>query len=171
MNRPPDIHAPLWERITRERSAEFHGIHGPHHWARVERNGLYIARDSGANTDVVRMFALFHDACRINDGFDPQHGERGAAYALELRPLLDFLDDSAFDQLVSACTWHTDQVHHGDPTIQTCFDADRLDLERVGIAPDPAYLNTETARRLDGTRALHELDALPLRELRNPMRM
>jgi len=27
-----------------------------------------------------------------------------------------------------------------------CWDADRLNLWRVGIEPDPAYLTTETAR-------------------------
>lgn len=34
----------------------------------------------------------------------------------------------------------------GDPTIATCWDADRLDLLRVGIRPDPARLVTEAAR-------------------------
>jgi uncharacterized protein len=32
-------------------------------------------------------------------------------------------------------------------TIQTCWDADRLDLGRVGITPHPSRLCTEAARR------------------------
>ena len=32
-------------------------------------------------------------------------------------------------------------------TIQTCWDADRLDLGRVGITPDPSWLCTEAAKR------------------------
>ena len=30
--------------------------------------------------------------------------------------------------------------------VQTCFDADRLDLARVGKTPDPAVLSTDAAR-------------------------
>jgi uncharacterized protein len=33
-----------------------------------------------------------------------------------------------------------------DITIQTCWDADRLDLGRVGTTPDPARLCTAAAR-------------------------
>jgi uncharacterized protein len=32
-------------------------------------------------------------------------------------------------------------------TIQTCWDADRLDLGRVGVTPHPSRLCTEVARR------------------------
>jgi uncharacterized protein len=35
-----------------------------------------------------------------------------------------------------------------DITIQTCWDADRLDLGRVGVFPDAARLCTGAARRL-----------------------
>ena len=34
----------------------------------------------------------------------------------------------------------------GDVTIQTCWDADRLDLSRVGIRPDPKKLCTKAAK-------------------------
>ena len=33
-----------------------------------------------------------------------------------------------------------------DATIQTCWDADRLDLGRVGERPNPTYLGTKAAR-------------------------
>ena len=33
-----------------------------------------------------------------------------------------------------------------DVTIQTCWNADRLDLGRVGIKPNPTYLGTAAAR-------------------------
>lgn len=36
----------------------------------------------------------------------------------------------------------------GDPTIDACFDADRLDLGRVGIIPDPGRLATEKGKEL-----------------------
>ena len=33
-----------------------------------------------------------------------------------------------------------------DPIIGTCWDADRLDLGRVGVKPNPKLLSTERAR-------------------------
>jgi len=30
--------------------------------------------------------------------------------------------------------------------VQACFDADRPDLPRVGIDPDPKYLSTDASR-------------------------
>ncbi len=163
-------YANLWERVIRERNADYHGIHGPQHWARVERNGLYLAKDSGADVRVVSLFALFHDSCRINDGFDPEHGSRGAEYARQSRGLLQFLDDTACEQLLYACTWHTDQHHHDDPTIHTCFDADRLDLGRVGITPHADFLNTPAARKLAAGKQLFLLDEVPVRNTKRATR-
>ena len=36
----------------------------------------------------------------------------------------------------------------GDITIDTCFDADRLDLVRCGIQPDPRGMATERGKEL-----------------------
>lgn len=36
-----------------------------------------------------------------------------------------------------------------DITVQTCWDADRLDLGRVGIRPDPDRLCTSAAKESD----------------------
>jgi hypothetical protein len=35
-----------------------------------------------------------------------------------------------------------------EPTLAVCLDADRLDLPRVGITPDPLRLSTSTAREM-----------------------
>jgi uncharacterized protein len=48
--------------------------------------------------------------------------------------------------LALACTLHSDGHTDGDITVQTCWDADRLDLGRVGIRPSARYLCTEAAR-------------------------
>jgi uncharacterized protein len=37
----------------------------------------------------------------------------------------------------------------GNITVQTCWDADRLDLGRVGTTPDPRYLCTAAAKQSD----------------------
>jgi uncharacterized protein len=39
-------------------------IHGAEHWRRVERNGLLLATRSGADVDVIKLFAVFHDSRR-----------------------------------------------------------------------------------------------------------
>ena len=43
---------------------------------------------------------------------------------------------------------HTGGRTSDDPTTGTCWDADRLDIGRVGIIPHQRYMSTEPARRL-----------------------
>lgn len=147
MEKPIDYDR-LRAAVMRRFSDEPEGIHGPPHWARVERNGLCIAAKNGADLDVVRLFSLFHDSMRMNDGWDPGHGARGAALAKDLRGVCFELCDARFDLLIHACTWHTDEQFNGEPTIGTCFDADRLDLGRVGILPSPDFMSTEAGREI-----------------------
>ena len=138
----------LWEHVTREFVCGAHSIHGPSHWRRVERNGLRIAPHSGASEEVVRLFAVFHDSRRVHDGTDNKHGALGAAYAASLRGKLFDVSDEHFELLHYACTWHTHGRLSEDPTIGTCWDADRLDLGRVGIEPHPRYMSTAFGREL-----------------------
>lgn len=126
-------------------------LHGPTHWRRVERNGLILAERTGADPDIVRLFALFHDSRRVNDGHDPGHGARGAEYASFHRGDTFDLPDEDFELLEYACIWHTDGTHHDDATIATCWDADRLDLGRVGIIPDPKRMCTDFGREIAGS--------------------
>jgi len=137
-------------RVIKEQYAlDWRGIHGVEHWARVWENGMRLAEETGANAEVVGYFALFHDACRLNDGRDSQHGKRGAELAAQWRGELFELGDAEFDLLYEACAHHTSGETEGDPTIQTCWDADRLDLGRVGITPVAHRLCTQPAKRAD----------------------
>jgi len=138
----------LREHVIAQFSLSGNSDHGPDHWRRVERNGLFLATRTGADITVVRLFALFHDCRRENEFFDDHHGERGAAYAATLRGKLFELPDDLFAILHSACAGHTDGLHHEDPTIGTCWDADRLDLGRVGTVPDPEYMSTAFGREI-----------------------
>jgi uncharacterized protein len=123
-------------------------IHGLNHWKSVERYGLFLFQSTGVNQIVVRLFAIFHDCKRMNDGHDKHHGLRGANFAKQLRNKLFSLSDELFDLLYEACADHTDHILNDDPTIATCWDADRLDLKRIGIQPDISYLNTEIAKSI-----------------------
>ena len=135
-------------RILRGYTLPVRGIHGVSHWARVTENGLRVGEINGADRDVIALFALFHDSCRVNQSRDDGHGLRGAELAQSLRGELISLDDYRFDLLFQACRLHTDGLTEGDPTLQACWDADRLDLGRAGITPEPQRLCTHAARGL-----------------------
>jgi uncharacterized protein len=124
------------------------GDHGVVHWARVLENGRRLAAATGARIEVVSLFALFHDSRRVNEHSDFGHGHRGARYARSLRGKMIHLDDHDFELLFEACRLHTDGLTEGDITLQTCWDADRLDLGRVGITPEADLLCTDAARDL-----------------------
>jgi uncharacterized protein len=48
--------------------------------------------------------------------------------------------------LYLACAGHTGDKNQPDITIQTCWDADRLDLGRVRVTPHPSRLCTAAAK-------------------------
>jgi uncharacterized protein len=136
----------LIQAIRKGYALPWRGIHGVVHWARVLENGLRLAEVTGASPDVVSLFAVFHDARRINEHWDRDHGRRGAEFARSLRGSAFDLSDEEFDLLHFACTRHTDGLTEGDITVQTCWDADRLDLGRAGIEPRPDLLCTAAAK-------------------------
>ena len=70
-----------------------------------------------------------------------------------MRGRLFDLEDGSFDLLCKACADHADGYVSEDPTIGACWDADRLDLWRVGITPTPDLLSTNSGRRLLESRA------------------
>jgi len=138
--------AKLAARIRADFLLDWQGIHGPSHWARVRAIGLELARHTGADPVVVELFAWLHDSRRENDEHDPEHGERAAAFAADLRGELFEITDAQLALLQEACRGHSDGHREAHVTVQTCWDADRLDLSRVGITPDPELLCTEAAR-------------------------
>lgn len=124
-------------------------IHGLAHWQQVERNGLLLAKETEADIVVVRLFALFHDSKRANDGFDMEHDPRGAEFAKTCfeEHRLDITQEQ-FEKLYHACKFHTTEPRSGDATIDTCYDADRLDLGRVGITLNPSKMATSFGARI-----------------------
>jgi len=138
---------PVLQAILEAYSLPLGGDHGVAHWARVLENGLRLAEETGANVEVVSLFALLHDSRRIHEVTDPEHGPRAATFADGLRGNVFDLDDHEFRLLFRACEGHTHERTHPDITIQTCWDSDRLDLGRVGIMPYPSRLCTEIAKR------------------------
>ncbi len=149
----PGFQETNFQEVVRAAKRQFvldlHGLHGVPHWQRVRENGLRVAKHSGADPRIVELFAYLHDCCRAYDGTDSGHGERAAEFALTLRGTLIHLNDDDFALLHEAIRDHELGFTKGNVTVVTCWDADRLDLGRVGKRPHPAYLCTEYARRSD----------------------
>jgi uncharacterized protein len=125
------------------------GIHGVVHWARVSENGRRLADITGAHRDIVTLFAYLHDACRASEEWDPERGTRAAELADRWRGVYFDLSRTNFELLYTACAAQGDGLLEGDITLQTCWDADRLDIGRVGMPIIPSRLCTEAARDPD----------------------
>jgi uncharacterized protein len=117
--------------------------HGSNHWRSVAWTGLELAHATpGADAEVIFLFALLHDSQRWSDWGDKGHGLKAAkaAKAMGLR-----LSKDRMMLLGEALKFHDDGFTDIDPTIGCCWDADRLQLLRVGVIPDPKYLSTNAA--------------------------
>ncbi len=137
-------------------------IHGIAHWQRVEKFGLMIAAENGADKELVSLFAYLHDARRENEYGDPEHGKRAKMLLDQLiaARLLD-LSEERYEILSAALQDHNlPSANSSDTTVQTCWDADRLDLWRVGIVPDPKRLFSDIAKRKEMIDYAKELNGL-----------
>lgn len=124
--------------------------HGVSHWDRVRENGMKLLTEE-VDPVVVQCFAYLHDSCREDDWEDLGHGERAARWIMTLRnTFLKDLTDKQFEQLQTAIFYHTTEHKMDEPTVDACFDADRLDLWRCGIKPDPAKMATTQGAKLAG---------------------
>ena len=146
---PSLITSRLIKFARKEFLLDWEGIHGASHWSRVRRNGLTLAEHTGANSKVVEYFAFIHDLGRENDYHDPEHGYRAALIVEKIAGDLIEVTNNEFELLIEACSGHSDGHLVADVTVMTCWDADRLDLGRVGIRPDPLRLCTGVAREAE----------------------
>jgi uncharacterized protein len=122
--------------------------HGVDHWDRVAKFGKTLYVD-GVDMNVVIAFAYLHDVERKNDDIDDGHGHRASILvdSIHQNYLRDF-DAEQISLLKRACELHTLRHRTGNITIDTCFDADRLDLPRVGITPEPERMATSQGARI-----------------------
>jgi uncharacterized protein len=145
-----DAVEPDWPALWKLAAWQFRlgemSIHGPRHWRTVEFNAMELAKWSGADILVVRLFAVLHDSQRHNETHDPLHGQRAAEWAATLRGRHFELDDGRFKLLETACVLHDKGRVSEDPTMGTCWDADRLDLIRVGMVPRSELMSTAAGR-------------------------
>lgn len=140
-------------------------LHGPAHWARVHRFGVLLADHMNLSEralQCVEVFGWVHDLARVDDGGGNQHAIDGAEHAFavvpELFPVLtedqlllvsqaiqyhsDGLtsDGAYFQGLLDVRGWTEDELID---TVGACWDADRLDLLRLGVRPSGRYMSTD----------------------------
>ena len=135
----------LFTHLVHTHTLGHDGFHGKDHWLCVLHNGRELVAQTGAMR-VVELFALLHDSQREHEGEDPDHGHRAADYARSLQGVWFDLSSDELELLVYACRYQSDGFTEADLTVQVCWDADRLDLGRVGVRPDPRYLCTDYAK-------------------------
>lgn len=146
-----------WDWSTSTTAVSAASIHGPVHWRRVARLGLRLARMEGADMLLVALFAACHDVAREHDGRDLEHGPRAAEWVQrDLRSRLT-LEPDRWRTLLDAIRRHTDGETSEDPTVGCCWDADRLDLVRIGFDIDDRLLSTGSARTREVQRAANRL--------------
>ncbi len=139
----------IWASLTSRFRLGEDSLHGPDHWRRVEQFGIRLATATeGADLDVVRLFAVFHDSRRQNEFTDPDHGPLAAQSVRKRQGDWFTLSEWQLETLCHACHDHADGHVSGDPTIGCCWDADRLDLPRVGIPPHRDLMSTELGKTL-----------------------
>lgn len=147
-------------------------IHGVDHWRAVGATAASLADvvdmtapdDPAARPDreLLLLFALLHDAKRVDDGRDMEHGPRAALVLDELREAgLVHLDDTRAAVVREAIRDHTNGGLSDDPTIAVCWDADRLLIHRVGFTPKARFCSTAEARRRAEAEELPDLVGPP----------
>jgi len=151
------------ERVIPHRSMDS-ALHGAEHWHRVARYGACLAAALGLSETVahnVQVFAWMHDLARVSDGRDPEHGARGAERFREIgenlfaglaerdRQLIESgirLHNAGMTAEEAVRTGALLVLEYDDATtmacVGACWDADRLDLLRLGIRPHAERMST-----------------------------
>lgn len=136
---------PMLALACRTYQLDKNGIHGPGHWLSVLDYGfaLHNYEPQGVDMEIVTYFALLHDMARTRESHEAEHGGNAADIIETKAWIRKDLGPVRISKLVEAVRYHQDGETSDDPTIGTCWDADRLDLIRLGITPDPKFMSTE----------------------------
>lgn len=154
-----------------ERLARFPSqLHGPAHWARVQRFGTLLAEREGLPAEarrVVDVFAWTHDLAREDDLAGRGHALAGAEYLDEVVPVVfPELAAAEVEVVRIAIRHHSDGLtaqqareaglFSGLPlpseavaaAVGVAWDADRLDLMRLRVLPRPELMSTSSWREV-----------------------
>lgn len=66
-----------------------------------------------------------------------------------------------YEAALLACQTHTEAAPTKRAVLGVCYDADRLNLWRVCVRPEPAYLSTKAGKEMARTNATQNLHVTP----------
>jgi len=139
--------------IKQDFKLNLYGYHGIYHWQRVFLNTQKLAKYYNVQSEVFELFSILHDSKRENEHLDINHGKRASEFVKKLiEEKYIKLNTRDEEQLIYACANHTKpdvtNPFYNDIIVQICFDADKMDIGRVGIVPDEKYFLTQYAKEL-----------------------
>lgn len=123
------------------------GLHGFGHIERVVEYAKLIAKKEcpGKYEDII-VGAYLHDVGRIDDSENNEHALKSAEIAeFLISRHWPWLDKK---KIVEAIKYHADGDVTDDHVIGAIWDADRLDLDRIGKVIDCNLLSTKTAKKI-----------------------
>ncbi|MHB9031383.1 MAG: HD domain-containing protein [Candidatus Latescibacterota bacterium] len=125
-------------------------IHGLEHLRRVACTAGRIALWENEDMKAAVVGGFLHDCARVNDGGGQEHAYDSAIIAEEvLRRHFPELDA---DRVVFAIHHHAAGLIAEDLLVGAIWDADRLDLVRLGVRVRTELLSTRIAKRVVGIR-------------------
>lgn len=123
------------------------GIHGESHIRNVVKLAKRISRrECPQYTNDVIVGAALHDVGRRDDFGGNEHAVRGSRIAKGV--IKSYWPNLHADKIVEAIKYHTGGLTTSDPLIGSIWDADRLDLVRLGKRIDISLLSTKTAKKI-----------------------
>ncbi len=122
------------------------GLHGISHLRRVAILSGRLAEAVGEDVESAVVMGFLHDCARRNDGNDLEHPHDSAVLA---RGLIErFFPHLEVDRICDAIEGHAGGEVTTDPLTACLWDADRLELKRIGRTIDLELLSTKVAKRL-----------------------
>ena len=114
-------------------------------------------------------FAVLQDFVYENRVFDSNihglaHWRQVEFNGVSLEEKLLDITQEQFEKLYHACKFHTKERSTGDATIDTCYDADRLDLGRVGFELNPHKMATAAGAKIARKSLTAGVDVYEMRE-------
>ncbi len=121
-------------------------LHGISHLRRVAILSGRLANAVGEDVESAVVMGFLHDCARRNDKNDIDHARDSEVLA---RGLIErFYSHLDVDRICEAIAGHADGEVTSDPFTGCLWDADRMELKRIGRTIDLDLLSTKVAKRL-----------------------
>ncbi len=121
-------------------------LHGVSHLRRVAILSGRLANAVGEDVESAVVMGFLHDCARRNDKNDIEHARDSEVLA---RGLVErFYPHLDVDRICEAIAGHADGEVTSDPFTGCLWDADRMELKRIGRTIDLDLLSTKVAKRL-----------------------